>query len=361
MSVLSMLSVMLMSVPSSLPAGLEWTWVRAAGSYSAFAGVLAAFTIAAVLLVLGNPPEESRGNRRLFRQTGGKAEAETAPAKDAVASPAQEMRTASSTILYHGLLVAFVSLTITTLLFAILSGDDENEVVRQFFLGMLASSLLAFDAVQLLLCMFWCARAYRPTINLRGEHALFVGLIILCAAMVLVVHGDLFWVIDGVDWKSGPLDLTAWAAGLLVLMPLLGGYGARRVLRKVPPLTIYPWAIAAAAVFVALVAGTYAWLADATPESIGASYQLADSVAIMLLLGICLLLCVWSLPPSITTTRVRTPHKVAGDTRGQAGASLLDHRRELAPEPVPIQATVLPLPMETVSLPGDEGPGGRIS
>lgn len=303
------LNVITVMTAPPVVSGLEWSWIAAAGYYSAVAGVLAGFTIAAIVLVLANPPEKQ--NQPL---DGASTAHQGATAQqDGAAAARAEM-------LYHALQMAFFSLIISALLFAILSGDRSEPdatttSVRAFFLGMLASSVLAFASVQLLLCMLWCARAYRPAMTLRGEQILFGALLLLVGLMILVVHGDVIWVIEQVDWKEHHLDLVVWAGTLLVLLPIGGGSLARVVAtRKVSPLTVYPWTLGAAGVFVTLAALTYGWLADATPDEIRAFYQPGVSIVIMGFMGICLFLCVWSLPPGTGTANpARKPVDAAGE------------------------------------------------
>lgn len=104
---------------------IGWTWSTAGSSYSAIAGVLAAFTFGAIILILSRSPQRVQSN-------------------DA------HLADRESSHLFHSFLLAFFSMIMSSLLYAILQGEEAVDHVRVFFLGMGASTVFVLAALQLL-------------------------------------------------------------------------------------------------------------------------------------------------------------------------------------------------------------------
>ena len=268
--------------------------MRSASSFAGIAGILAAFTISAILLILSGPPHRHRAS----------------------------FEPESSQHLFYAFLVALYSFIASALLFADVSGEVQEFTARASFIGMFAGLVMALAVVQLLLAIIWSGAEYTAYLSLTGARLLFGAVATLAALLVLRDQGDFFTVTNAKGtawWITYPL-LGVVGALVLVICPLGFGMLARGITwwihRNKPLDTIHQTAYRAhnaalalsACVTTVFTAGVSV-LRDATSPELLALYTTWMSVGVMMLFGICLFCFTWSLP-------YRRP--VSGGAREQA-------------------------------------------
>jgi magnesium-transporting ATPase (P-type) len=145
-----------------------WSWVRSAGAFASVAGILAAFTISAIVLILSVLPPASISS-------------DAPQAQDA---PSQGRERASAYHLFYAFLVALYSFVAAALLFADITGEAQEFTSRSFFTGMFAGTITALAVVQLLLAIISSGTAYAPTMSLVGAKTLYIAVTALAALLV---------------------------------------------------------------------------------------------------------------------------------------------------------------------------------
>lgn len=267
---------------------IGWNWALAGGAYSAVAGVLAAFTFGAIVLVLSNAP--------------------TSP-KD----------TKIQAHLFHSLLIAFFSLIVSALLYAIIQGEETR--IRAFFLGMGASTVFVLATFQLLTSIVWCVRYYQPDMPLIGAKFIFGAVMLIGGLDLTVTHGDFIWVINqhGTYWYDTTPQLLWWGITCLIVGPGVLGIVLRVVMRlrirksqethesqgqpidatkvqDVGPLRAFTLALIFSSLVTVALAAAFGVFADIDPQTLAHDYQPLYSFVTLFALGICILLLFISLP-----------------------------------------------------------------
>lgn len=260
---------------------LGWTWVRSASSFAGVAGILAAFTISAIVLVLS------------------------------VASPAHrdsEHWARSSQHLFYAYLVALYSLIASALLFTDITGETNQYTARSFFTGMFAGTIMALAVVQLLLAIIWSGTEYNPRLSLRGAVALYIAIVVLASIMVLIDQGDFFTATSnaGVYWFVA-YPYLAWIGPLsLFTLPLSLGFISRWIARRRRD-SIYEKvrdaayryhdiALTLSACVTTLLTGIVSVLREQDSVSLVKIFTPLASIAVMALFGICIFFFTLSLP-----------------------------------------------------------------
>lgn len=172
---------------------LQWNIGSPAAAYSALSAVLAGFLVSMLVLLLSIPP---RGKK----------------AKDV------------SSALYGSLLSAVFSLLLSSLMWALISGEKAQ--VRPFVLEVCASATFAFGAVLLFLSLCWCFVEYDlPDDAQKTARALFIGVLLITPSYVAVAFGDVERVQAGIRWYT---DRTFDAVAMIsVLVPSIITFALR--------------------------------------------------------------------------------------------------------------------------------------
>lgn len=261
---------------------IGWTWATAGSSYSAIAGVLAAFTFGAIILILSRSPE--RGNST----NAGQGEAEASH-------------------LFHSFLLAFFSLVMSSLLYAIIEGEEASDRIRVFFLGMGASTVFVLAALQLLTSIIWCVKVYQPHIKLIGAKYIFGGVMLVAAADLIVAHGDFVWVIDkhGSYWFDMHPELALLGVPLLFVVPgalglvvrlLQRGKKSDQNKRRQRVNRMYTLALVFSGAFTVATAAAYGVFADVNAQVLASAYRVWYSLVAMGIVGLCTSLFIACLP-----------------------------------------------------------------
>lgn len=255
-----------------LYADLGWSWVPAASSFAGVAGILAAFTISAIILVLSIRPP-------------GTADDDT-----------------SWHLLFYAFLVSLYSFIATALLFADITGDtDTKDMSRSYFTGMFAGTMMAIAVAQLLLAIIWSGAKYAPKMSLLGAKVLFAVVTILAGLLAFIDNGDFFTATSktGTYWLDEH-PMLGWA-GLLLLVVFPVGLGM--VFRQIPrrrrrgdATTIYKVTLWVSGSVTTLLIAAVSVLREANPADLPTIYTPWMSAGVMGFVGICLFFFTLSLP-----------------------------------------------------------------
>lgn len=301
-------------------ADIGWSWVKSGSSFAAIAGILAAFTISAIVLLLSRPP-------------GREAE--------------DEGRKKATQHLFYAFLVSLYSFVVSALLFATVTGATQDESATSYFIGMFAGTILSVAAMQLLLAIIWTAAEYDSWISLRGAKVLFAIIVALAASFIIIDYGDYAEVISksSVYWAVASPWLPMAGALLMFVLPVGFGVGARRrTWRKYTSKTgslretylretAYSlhdtalWVSVGVTTAMILFANT---LADFSADAAAPPFPPWMSLTAMALVGLCVGYFIWSLPykDSVVESLVEKAKKTP--LRKRSAPASADRLREVA-------------------------------
>lgn len=304
---------------------LGWTWVRSASSFAGVAGILAAFTISAIVLVLSVPPR---------------------PHDPALLDASPQAR--SSQHLFYAFLVALYSLVSSALLFADVTGEVQDVTARSYFTGMFAGTIMAIAVVQLLLAIIWSGAEYAPHMSLKGAKALFTAVGALAAIMVLIDQGDFFSATSrtGAYWLT-TYPFLGWAGVLLLFALPLGlgliarwitwqRHGSDHKANHETAYRVHDAALILSAAVSTLLTAAVSILREENPNDLVTTYTPWMSGAVMALFGLCVFLFIWSLPYEKRPSNTGEWDTVHGSTIPAAQ----DSRTESAPYPGPADSII---------------------
>jgi hypothetical protein len=303
---------------------IGWSWVNSGSSFASIAGILAAFTISALVFLLSRPPDPKDSAKEATKH------------------------------LFYAYLVAFYSFVLAALIFANAAGITKIESAASYFIGMYGGTIMAIAALQLLLAIIWTAAVYVPEMSLLSAKVGFIIVAGLAASMVTIDHGDYFWATSttGTYWlKADPGLAVAGALFLFCLPATLGAFWRRRTWKSVAnysdvkarqdELDAKAYRYHDASLWVSGIVATLLMFIDNTAGDIftsvsGSVYQLWMSYLVMALVGTCVFCFILSLPFRDPLTEWM--HNKVYQFQTKWLAPVLDSRKPDLPQPIEVES-----------------------